>query len=278
MSWLPAQEAGESTNDEAVESAPSLTPDERRARWEEMRGASDEERRQRMEQWREAREGRAEETPEGAAPERYIDQLEFRSILSLGGVTQFSLRNPYENRTLTLSTEEGRNGVEVVEFDAESNALTISHEEETRTLYLRTSRVAEMAVATNEDEERGSRREQWEARRQRFEEFRAAWDKAAEDSPELREIQTQFRELGGAFRQNREALRAAEEGTPEHQRLQEQEREMREEFRLLGEYSMLEVQRNPAFAEQDVDSLRGMMRGMAWRSGDDDRRGGERGR
>jgi hypothetical protein len=273
-SWLPAQETPDSNTEATSVAPPRLTPDERRQRWEEMRGNTEEERRQRMAQWRQNREEReAQATLQEPAPENYIDQLEFRSILSLAGVTQFSLRNPYENRTLVVSAQEGRNGVEVVGFDADSNSLTIRHGEETRTLSLQTSRVVEMAAPQQNDA--GSRREMWDARRERFQEFRATWERAAETSPELREIQTQFRELGSDFRRNREVLQAAKEGSPQHQQAQARELEMREEFRLLTEYSMLEVQQNPAFAPEDIESIQGMMRGMMWRS-DEGHRGQSR--
>lgn len=274
--WLTAQGAPSSNPDETTAAPPRLTPDERRARWDEMRGNSDEDRQQRMSQWRQDREARSDQaTPREPAPENYIDQLEFRSILSLDGVTQFSLRNPYENRTLVVSAQEGRNGVEVVEFDADTNSLTIRYEGESRTLSLQSSRVAEMAVPQQDDPNR--RREMWEARRERFQEFRATWDRAAETSPELREIQTQFRELGSDFRQNREILQAAPEGSPQHQEAQAREMEMREEFRLLSEYSLFEVRRNPAFAQEDVEAIQGMMRGMMWRSEDGRRGEGRRG-
>src|SRR5690606_18560827 len=120
----------------------------------------------------------------------------------------FSLHNPFEERTFWGSVEEGRNGVEVVEFSAEENALTIRHEGETKKLPLSAARVAELRE--NPGESREERRARWEARREEFRQFREKWEAAVADSPELQEVQNQFRELGGEFRENMRALRAAE--------------------------------------------------------------------
>lgn len=253
-----------------ADEAPRLTPEERREQWTQMRGEAERDRAERLRQFRERR-GTAGASDE-AVPESYLDQLEFSSVLSMGGETQFTLRNRFEDRTLVLTEERGRNGVEVVEFDRAANALTVSHEGETRTLHLRASRVAALA---EQPSERDLRRQMWEERREQIQRFRETWREAAETSPELREIEAQFRDLGGDFRQNRAALQEAEPGTPEYQRLRQREQEMREEFRLLAEYSMLEVRRNPAFAEEDVGSVHGMMRGMMV---GEDRREGRRGR
>lgn len=273
---LVAREAQRDSDD----GPPRLTPEQRREQWEQMRQLSPEERRARLQELRENR-GRGEESlPELPAPqtppENYLEQLELRSITTVDGVTEFGLHNPYENRTFLVSAEEGRHGIEVVGFDAAENALTLSHDGETRTLYLQSARVAELDQASDGA---GDRRQMWEDRRERFRRFRETWEAAVDESPELQEIQAQFRELVGDFRENRNALRAAEEGTPEHDRLRAQEQEMREEFRLLSEYSLLEMKKNPAFKEEEIESLEGMMRGMMFRGsrGEGDRDDGDRG-
>jgi hypothetical protein len=261
-STLVSQEA---SPDIAVE-PPRLTPEDRRSQWEQMRELAPDDRRARLQELRGNRtrgESQAQaEDPVGPPPENYLEQLEFRSLRSLDGVTEFGLRNPYENRTFVVSAGESRNGVEVVEFDAEQSALKLKHEGKTHTLYLQRSRVAELDVS--QDEVGDQRREMWQERRERFRQFRETWQQAAEDSPELRAIEGQFRELVGDFRENRVALQNAPEGSPERERLQGQEREMREEFRLLTEYSMLEVRKNPAFESNDVEALGGMMRWMMY--------------
>lgn len=255
-STLSAQEAPDSAGERATETAPRLTPEQRRAQWQEMRNGSAEERRARLEELREARRAASVEDGQAEA-DSYLGRLEFRSIVSIGGVTEFTLHDPETNRSLVVSTEEGTNGIEFVEFNAETNALTVSHEGETRTLHLRSARVDALERDRGDD-----RRERWEERREQFRAFRERWERAAENSPELREIEQQFEELGGAFRENWEALRNAEDGTPEHRQLVERQRAMREEFRLLSQYSLMEVERNPAFEEQDAEVVRGMMRGM----------------
>ncbi len=163
----------------------------------------------------------------------------------------------------------------MVEFDSEQSALTLRHEGETRTLYLQRSRVVELDESQRGEQD--SRREMWEDRRERFRQFRETWQQAAEHSPELREIEGQFRDLAGDFRETRSALRDAEPGTPDHERLRVQEQEMREEFRLLTEYSILEMRKNPAFDPQEVESLQGMMRGMMFRGERGEGRRGVRG-
>jgi hypothetical protein len=242
---------------------------------------SPEERRERARQWREAREGgettpqRAQpEVPQEPAPEQYIDQLVFRSILTLDGVTQFSLHNPWENRTFWISQEQGRNGVEVVEFKADENTLTIRHEGETRDLALSSARVAELQEAPNA---RDSRRQAWEQRREELRELHEKWRSAVAESAELQELDQQFRELGGEFRQTIQAMRELPEDSPERQQLRAQLHEMREDFSLLSEYTVLQLQNNPNFNEQDVDSMQRLVRMMAAR-GDDSARGGWEGR
>lgn len=266
------------TNQESAGELPRLTPEERREQWEQMRQLSPEERRARLAELRARRGGEVAETvPEIQPPESYLDQLEFRGIQSLDGVIEFSLYNPYEERTILLSADQGRNGLEVVGFDREQDALTLEHEGETRTVYLQRARVAELSEAESRpDAERDERRERWERRRERFREFRQTWEEAAKSSPELRQIEQQFGELVGDFRENRSALRDAPEGSPEREELQEQERAMREEFRLLSEFSVMEMKKNPAFQAEDVDSMEGMLRGLMFRAGreDGDRRRG----
>ncbi len=250
---------------------PRLSPEQR----QELQELSPEQRRERMRELREARGNEsAEPAPAAVAaekPEKYVDQLEFRSILSLDGTTQFSLHNPFEARTFWVSAEESRNGVEVVAFDVEKNVLTIRHEGESRELPLSVARVVEMEEEAPA-ETREQRRARWEARREEFRQLREKWEAAVAESPELQEVQSQFRELGGEFRDHIRAMREAEEGTPEHQQARAQLREMREEFNLLSEYAKLQLRENPNFTERDLENLGRASRMMAF--GDRDRRRG----
>ncbi len=274
--------------------APRLTPEERRSRWNEMRGRTPEQRRARLEELREERlEARPEServeateeqrTPEGSiaddfggAEESLLSRLEFRSVIAIDGVTEFSLHDTLEERTFLISSKEGRNGLEVIEFKPETNALTLRHGEETRTLYLRAARVAEVEQSQQLDSEQARRQERWRQRREQFQQFRSNWEQAAAESPELRQIETHFQELMRDYGENRSQLESAADGTPEHAQLREQQQAMREEFRLLTEYSVMEMRKNPAFAQQDVDMLERMLRGMMFRSNRDRNRDGGR--
>lgn len=268
-SFLVAQEAAPAP-DGANAEAPRLTPEERRERWERLRNLGPEERRAQIEQWREGRGGPSEAALDSgrseSPPENYLEQLEFRSILTLDGITEFSLRNPWEGRTFLISDGNPRNGIEVVEFDAEQGALTLRHEGDTRTLHLQASRVATLEDA-EQDWTPERRREMWEARRERFQQFQETWQEAVENSEELREIERQFGELVGEFRENRGRMRDMAPGSDEWDQARAQEHQMREEFRLLTEYSLLEIKENPAFEGQDVEALERMMRGMMMRQG-----------
>lgn len=244
--------------------------------WREM---SPEQRQERVRQWRESRD-EGESTPASKAeakPEKVIDQLEFRSILTLEGKTQFSLHNPFEERTFWVSAGESRNGVEVVEFKDKENVLVIRYEEETRELPLTIARVVELEDPKGSREDRRAR---WNARREEYHKLHEKWEAAVAESPELQEVQQQFRELGGDFREKIQALRAADEGSPEQLKLRGEMTEMREEFTLLSEYAQLQLRDNPEFSEDDLENMGRATRMMAFRGdhnrgGDHNRRGGE---
>jgi hypothetical protein len=267
---LSAQQARPGTPGEN-RGGPRFTEEQREA-W---RNLSPEERRERARQWQEQRAPGEAPRPApaadpGPAPEKYIDQLEFRSILSLGGVTQFSLHNPWEGRSFVVTGEQSRNGVEVVEFNEAENSLTIRHEGETRTLALRAARVADLPQ--DQDMGRGQRREEWEARREEFRVLHEKWRTAVAQSPELQEIDAQFRELGQEFRQTAQALREAGRDSPEGERLREQMRETRQEFQLLSEYTVLKLQDHPDFSDRDRENMQQVVRMMSGRG--EGRRGG----
>lgn len=276
------------SQDNGPDGAPRLTPEERRERWGRMRGEAPEDQRARLAELRENRLQNREEPVTDAASvseaedlgenveqeERtWLEQLQFRSILTLDGTTEFRLHDPVDERTFSVSENEGRAGVEVVSFDSEQNALTIRHEGKERQLFLERARVAELTESDQMSENEELRRQRWQQWRERMHDFREKWDQAKADSPELQEIEVQYQELGADFRRTREALRNAEEGSEEHRQLQVQQREMREEFRLLSEYSLLELQKHSSFEPEELQGMQRMMgRMMNQRGG-----GGNRG-
>src|SRR5690625_884560 len=266
------------SQDFSDEGAPRLTPEERREQWSRTRGLAPEDQRARLNELREnrlqnrgdladseavqAREDVVEETDQEEGT--WLEQLQFRSIVSLDGRTEFRLHDPVNERAFSVSENESRAGVEVVSFDPEQNALTLRHEGEVRELFLERARVAEMAEPTDREEMRRQRWRQW---RERMRDFREKWDQAKVDSPELQAIEAQFEELGADFRRNREALRNAEEGSEERRQLELQQREMREEFRLLTEYSVLELRKHPAFEPEELQGMERMMGRMMGQRG-----------
>ncbi len=203
--------------------------------------------------------GREQEVPVS----KHLEQIELRSIVSLPGELMFSLHDPEADRTFWIQTGETRNEIQAVEFDDETNLLTLRHGEVERQIGLTTRRsnhgsTEEVADTSDEDERRTEWRERREERRAEWREFREKWEAAAEDSPELREISEHFNELRGEMRDLRRAMRDADRDSEQFQELRSRGRELREELGLLHEYASETISEHPDFDEGDADRVRNM--------------------
>ncbi len=216
---------------------------------------------------------------EEEATSDYLDRIELRSIVSLPGELMFSLHDPETDNTFWIQTGETRNEIHAVAFDDEANQLTLRHGEAERQVGLTTRRstpapaeeTAE-AAETTEAEDREARREEWrerrEERRQEWEDFRERWEAAAENSPEIREIQEHFGEIRGEIQELRAAMRDADRDSDEFRELRARGGELREELGLLRDYASETVSNHPDFSEEDAERIGRMFgRGAPRRGG-----------
>ncbi len=188
-----------------------------------------------------------------------IDRIELRSVVSLPGETLFSLHDPESDLTFWIERGQTRNGLEIVSFDSESNAITLREGELEREVRLSRSRGPDTMEEIS-DEDR-SREEGREERRQAWREFRERWEQAAEDNPELQEITEHYRELRGEWRNLRSEAREIDRDSAEFEALRERARELRDEQRLLRDYASETITRTPGFTEEDVERANRMLQG-----------------
>ncbi len=197
-------------------------------------------------------------------PEKaYLDQIELRSVVSLGGEPLFSLSDPGNDRTFWLELGQSIDGLEAIAYDGERNRLTLRFGESERELSLSRSRVrvAEETETDPEPEPEPStltpeeRRELWRQQREQWRALRERWNAAAEDSPEIRSIENRLREAGEEMRQVMMDLAMVDEGSEGHRRLIERRRELGGEFQSLFRESREILEGHPAFEPGDAEAL-----------------------
>lgn len=191
---------------------------------------------------------------------------EFRSMVTVGNQTSFSLRDSENGVSFWISEGEVLHGIEIVGFMAEKNALTIYLADEIHQLPLSPSSIAELSQTspTRPSGERLGREE----RRARYREFLATWQEATENSTTLGQLDQEMRALAAEFRETRDARRQADRGTDLRQNLREIEQEIGREIRLVSEYTALQAARTSAFQQQnasETELISRMLRGAAFR-------------
>jgi hypothetical protein len=258
---------------QAGDSGLQVGPEERAAIWDSLQGLSPREWRQRMEEWRtftpEQRRERIERLREAAPPppaeqlpekpEKYIDRWQYRSALTIGDTSQFSLRNPWEEQTFWASAGETRHEIEIVSHDPERDALTIRHGDDTKELSLARSRVAELPAGFAWQ---GHWQQRMAEQAEQFRAFRERWAETATNAPKLQEIEAGLRELRREFGAAQRAMRDLAAGSAERERLESHQRELIEEAQLLTEMAQIEMRNHPAFTEEDHRMVRGIGRSL----------------
>ncbi len=187
-----------------------------------------------------------------------LERIEWRSVVTLQGDRLFGLHDRESRQTFWLQQGQRTAGFEVLAHDAERNLLTLGFGGAEREIELSRAPIrqaAEAAVLTAAE-----RRERWRALQADLLALRGRWEAAAGQSPELREIEDHFRELGEELRDVMMGLAVAEEQSDDYRRLSEQRRELADEFRLLFRHSQNVVERHPGFAPGDAESLRRLQR------------------
>jgi len=195
-----------------------------------------------------------------ADSQAFLDRLEWRGISVLPGETRFSFHDKEGQQSFGVSVGRVRNGVKVVQYDAENERVTLQRGSARRTLGLSQSVVQELderqverspAVAVADDGEVSEDTAEVEIDENAGE----FWAAAVARSGQLREIEQQFHKINAEEAVVLDALSKLGADEPAYARLAERSERIEEQRRFLTEGAVGEIAKTEGISDEEKNVL-----------------------
>ena len=192
-----------------------------------------------------------------------LESLELRSVFSIGGRPQFSLRDPVRDLSFWIYLNETRHGIQVIEYSRENNQIVARYGERTRRIGLSDAEIVPMsteepagAATSGLRPAYGGVREERRNPEERMQHILSTWDAHARQNPRLRAIDEHIGEYYQEFQDIRQGLwTTTDHDSPEFQRLRERRQELQEEMQVLVQLTQREVENIPDFEGIDHGAI-----------------------
>ena len=192
-----------------------------------------------------------------------LESLELRSVISMGGRPQFSLRDPARDISFWIALNETRHGIQVIEYVRDSNQIVVRYDGRTRRIGLSDIEITPLSTAENSEASTGVRpafgggeRSDQRNPEERMRHILETWDNQIRQNPRLRDIDEHMGEYYQEFQNVRQSMwTTTDHDSPEFQRLRERRQELREEMHVLHTLAQREIEDDPAFEDIDRGAL-----------------------
>ena len=201
----------------------------------------------------------------GAGSGDVLENLELRSVISMGGRPQFSLSDRARDISFWIALNETRHGIQVTEYLRDSNQIVVRYDGRTRRIGLSDVEIGPLTTQTQESSQAstgvrpafgGGERSDQRNPEERMRHILETWDTQIRDNPRLRDIDEHMGEHYREFQNLRQSMwNTTDHDSPEFQRLRERRLELREEMQVLHTLTQREVENNPAFEDIDRGAL-----------------------
>jgi hypothetical protein len=192
-----------------------------------------------------------------------LERLELRSVFSIGGRPQFSLRDPVRDLSFWIYLNETRHGIQVIEYSRETNQIVARYGDRTRRIGLSDAEIVPLGTQEQTDATTsglrpayGGVREEQRNPEERMQYILNTWDAHSRQNPNLRAIDEHISEYYQEFQDIRQRLwTTTDHDSAEFQRLRERRQELQEEMQVLVQLTQREVENIPDFEGIDRGAI-----------------------